>query len=229
VNLTRAQQLLVGLAILAILAGVAAGIHGRRIKAKASDSSEVYTAPPQPAVSATITVQVSGAVREPGLKVLRRGARVDDAIRAAGGPSAGADMTEVNLAAPIDDGQRIDVPSLSAPAAPSSKAEPSPPPGVASPPARPVNLNTATTEELEALPGLGPALAQAIVDHRRRLGGFRRVEELEALPGLGPALAQAIVDHRRRLGGFRRVEDLESVPGIGPKRLADLRPYLFVQ
>jgi competence protein ComEA len=199
-TLTRAQQLFVGLAVLAILAAVVIGVRGRQLRPKAPPSADLYVPPAQPVVPSTITVQVAGAVHFPGLKSLPRGARVNDAVQAAGGPSAEADMDRVNLAAPVDDGERIDVPSRAASSAPNpleaTTAKPSEPQVSA---ARPLNLNTATAEQLEAL------------------------------PGVGPSLAQAIVGYRRQSGGFRRVEDLEAVPGIGPKRLADLRPYVVVQ
>lgn len=136
---------------------------------------------------APLVVHVAGAVARPGLVRLPGGARVADALAAAGGPVEGADLDRVNLAAPLADGSRLYVPYVGRPVPPDETAAGS---GGAGAPAV-LDLNTATAAELEALPGIGPATAQAIVEHRRRHGRFRSVEELLAVRGIGPAkLAQ---------------------------------------
>ena len=133
----------------------------------------------------TVTVHVAGAVRVPGLYRLPEGSRIADAIEAAGGVDSEVDIDRVNLAATIADGARIDIARLGVP-------NPDPPvlqggePG--SPSASgPVDLNTATQQQLEALPGIGPSTATAIIDQRRRLGRFERVEDLLDVRGIGEA------------------------------------------
>jgi competence protein ComEA len=131
-----------------------------------------------------LVVHVVGAVRRPGLYRLREGSRVADAVERAGGATAKADQSLVNLAAPIADGAQIVVPrrapQAAAAAAPGSATD-------AGPSAGPVHLNTATLEQLDALPGIGPTTAQKILDFREQHGAFASVDELDAVPGIGPA------------------------------------------
>ena len=134
-----------------------------------------------------VTVHVAGAVRRPGVYRLTAGARVDDALRRAGGPRARADLAAVNLAAKLDDGRQVLVPERAAAPAPVGAAGVGAPGGAgpAAPPAQPVNLNTATLEQLDTLDGVGPGIAQRILDYRQQHGGFRRIEELGEVPGIG--------------------------------------------
>jgi competence protein ComEA len=129
---------------------------------------------------ATVVVSVVGLVVRPGLVTLPEGARVADAVAAAGGLLPEADPASVNLAAPVVDGQQIavGVPGAAPPAAPAGNA----------PPGGPVDLNSATVADLDALPGIGPVLAQRIVDHRDANGRFTTVEQLDDVPGIGPAI-----------------------------------------
>ena len=127
-----------------------------------------------------LVVDVAGAVARPGLYHLAAGTRIADAVGAAGGATRNADVTLVNLAAPLADGEQVIVPARG--------ADPSggPPSSTA-----PLDLNTASPEQLDALPGIGPATAQKIVDYRQAHGPFRAVDDLEAVPGIGPSkLAQ---------------------------------------
>ena len=135
------------------------------------------TAPP-----ATAFVHVVGAVRAPGVVQLPAGARVADAIAAAGGAGDGADLARVNLAARVTDGQRIAVPLVGEPLPAGAVTG-----GTEGDTGGPVDLNTATAEQLEALPGIGPTLAGAIVSERERMGGFRSVDDLQRVRGIGPA------------------------------------------
>ena len=144
----------------------------------ATSSSEAAT----PASAASIVVvDVAGAVHRPGLYHLPQGARIADAIARAGGVTKHADPALVNLAAPLADGEQVLVPSSvpGASAAIASAGGPSP--------TAPVDLNTATAEQLDALPGVGPVTAQKIIDYRTRNGPFRSVDDLDAIPGIGPA------------------------------------------
>jgi competence protein ComEA len=133
----------------------------------------------QPAPVRRLLVHVVGAVQTPGLYRLDDGSRVDDAISAAGGPKPKADLGAVNLAAPVADGQQVIVPTrrrgTAAPGAASSGTG-----------AGPVHLNTATLEQLDTLPGVGPVTAQQILDYRDEHGAFSSVDELDAVPGIGP-------------------------------------------
>lgn len=129
-----------------------------------------------------IVVHVVGAVRRPGLYSLPEGSRANDAVRRAGGATARADLEAIDLAAPIADGQQIAVPRHGQ-LAPVGAGLPAAAAGAA--PAAPVHLNTATVEQLDALPGIGPATAQKIIDHRQEHGAFRSVDELDAIPGFG--------------------------------------------
>jgi competence protein ComEA len=144
-----------------------------------------------------MTVHVADAVHRPGVYRLAPGARVDDALRRAGGPRPGADLTAISLAAKLEDGRQVLVPvhggvppGAPAPAvasAPSGAAASggTPAPAGATAPAQPVNLNTATLEQLDTLDGVGPGIAKRILDYRWQHGGFRGVEELGEVPGIG--------------------------------------------
>ncbi|TYP87534.1 ComEA family DNA-binding protein [Blastococcus xanthinilyticus] len=139
--------------------------------------------------SAPVVVSVVGRVARPGLVSLRAGARVADAVAAAGGLLPDADPASVNLAALVADGQQIavGVPGAGTGVAPDGAASPGAPPG-------PVDLNAAGAADLDALPGIGPVLAQRIVEHRTRNGPFRSVDELDDVPGIGPTIAAELAD-----------------------------------
>ena len=133
--------------------------------------------------AATVVVSVVGLVARPGLVTLPQGARVADAVAAAGGLLPDADPASVNLAAVVSDGQQVAV------GVPGAGVAGGAAPGVAGAAdgGGPVDLNAATAADLDALPGIGPVLAQRIVEHRERNGPFRSVEQLDDVPGIGPA------------------------------------------
>jgi len=128
---------------------------------------------------AKVVVHVAGAVRRPGVYTLRADARVDDAVERAGGARRRADLSGLNLAAKVEDGRQVLVPVRAAPgsAAASSPAEPAE--------GQPLNVNTATLEQLDQLTGVGPVTAQNILDAREERGGFSSIEELGEIPGIG--------------------------------------------
>lgn len=140
-------------------------------------------------VPTTLVVDAAGAVQSPGVYKLPPGSRVNDLIDAAGGPTDDADLDRVNLAAPLADGARVYVPK---------EGEPTPADGgggdAAATPDQPLDLNTATLAQLDALPGIGPATAKAIVDERTKRGRFESVDDLLAVRGIGPAKLDAIRD-----------------------------------
>ena len=132
----------------------------------------------RPASRPMLVVDVVGAVRRAGLLRVPQGSRIADAIARAGGATRRADLAQVNLAAPVADGQQVVVPSRGAPGAAV---------GVAGAPNAPVSLSTATVEQLDSLPGIGPVTAQKILAYRQQHGAFHSVAELDAIPGIGPA------------------------------------------
>jgi len=155
--------------------------------------------PPTPA---PLVVYVTGAIAQPGLYQLQMGSRMADAVEAAGGFTVNANEQAVNLAAPLADGQRIQIPTLlptpgqSNPLTPltpqaNSQARSTPinpvPPGL-------VNINTATLEELDTLPGIGPITAQKIIDYRESNGPFKKIEDIQNVRDIGPVTFEKIRD-----------------------------------
>ena len=168
-----------------------------------AESSGMAAQSPRRARGATrggghLYVHIAGAVRRPGLMRVPEGARVAMALERAGGPTRRADLTLVNLAAPLQDGQQIVVPERGTPAVPGGGA----------------TDTTGTT-------GAGTAGAASRVHL-----STATVEQLDAIDGIGPTLAERIVEYRDENGGFRSLDELSEVDGIGEKRLATLRDAL---
>jgi competence protein ComEA len=179
-TLTPAQRrVLVGIVLLGAL--LVLGVPRLLHRGAAHVAVPVLRAPRPARASSSgskLVVDVAGAVRRPGLHALARGSRIADALAAAGGATARADVNAVNLAAPIADGEQIVVPARgTGTTGGSSGATPSP--------MAPLDLNTATLEQLDALPGIGPTTAQKILDYRQAHGSFHSVDELDAVPGIG--------------------------------------------
>ncbi|MGH3242161.1 MAG: helix-hairpin-helix domain-containing protein [Spirillospora sp.] len=147
-----------------------------------ADTRPSTSAGPAAAVS-SVVVHVVGKVRHPGVITLPSGSRVAEAIKAAGGMRPGAKTGHLNLARKLVDGEQIPV-GVRRPA-PAAGAPPASPPGTTSTPGTPLDLNTATADQLDDLPGVGPVLAQRIVDFRTQHGGFRSVEQLQDVSGIG--------------------------------------------
>jgi competence protein ComEA len=131
-----------------------------------------------------LVVYVVGAVRRAGLVRLREGARVADAVERAGGPTRRADLSLVNLAAPVADGQQVIVPVRVAAGAAIAGAGPAS--------GGKVSLASATLDQLDELPGIGPVTAQKILDWRQSHGPLRSVDDLDAIPGIGPARVEQL-------------------------------------
>lgn len=144
------------------------------------------TAVPTPS---PITVSVQGEVRSPGLYTLPPSSRAADAVKAAGGPTERADLTRVNLAAVLADGSQLVVRAVPA-SAPTSRRAARPTPEMP----LPLDLNSATEAQLDALPGIGPTKARAIIEYRKRHGPFKRAEEIQQVKGIGPAIWEQIRD-----------------------------------
>jgi competence protein ComEA len=148
--------------------------------------SSASSAVPDAAAPKLAVVDVAGAVHRPGVYRLPAGARVDDAVRRAGGVTAHADLDPVNLAAPVTDGQQVVVPRRGRAVAASVGGTPTSADAAATTPAAPLDLNTATEAQLETLDGVGPATAQKIIVYRQAHGAFKSVAELLDVSGIGP-------------------------------------------
>jgi competence protein ComEA len=181
---SQTLRLAVPLLLIAIVAGAFWGARGPQ------PLPSVLAAPAEETVAddMTITVHVAGLVHSPGLVELADDARVADAVAAAGGLRPGADTSAVNLAAPLRDGEQIIIPGL-------SEGGPSSGGGSAIDGDGRVRINHATLSELETLPGVGPVLAQRIVDFREEHGPFQTVEDLLDVPGIGEAKLASLRDH----------------------------------
>jgi competence protein ComEA len=155
--------------------GASVSTSARQLSEPVDVTAEAPSAPPS-----ILVVDVAGAVRRPGLYRLPKGSRIADAIARAGGVTRQAESASVNLAAPLADGEQVLVPS-GAPGAPVAATGGTPSPSA------PVDLNSATVEQLDALPGVGPTTAQKIVDYRNEHGPYTSVDDLDAIPGIGPA------------------------------------------
>ncbi len=168
------------------LAVVVLGARYVRASAPAPVAAPATAAPPvrlERAPAERALVHVAGAVRRPGVYRLAPDARVDDAVRMAGGATGRADLGRVNHAAKVQDGRQVLVPEqarASAPAGAGAAPESAPPP-----PGAPIDLATATAEQLDTLPGVGPATAAKILAHREQQGGLSSVDDLAAVPGIG--------------------------------------------
>jgi competence protein ComEA len=183
-SISRGRALAYGVAVLVflVIAGrmTLDGADEPRAEPTASAALEVEEEPVR-----EVVVHVAGAVARPGLYRLPEGSRVDDAVLLAGGAKPKAALDLVNLAAPVVDGQQVIVPlqgvggGTTAPSAGTASEGHSP--------GAKVRLNSATLEELDELPGVGPVTAQQILDYREANGAFRSVDELDAVPGIGPA------------------------------------------
>lgn len=184
------------LALLALGLGVRALTHGdspeRPATAGAVDAPAGRVAVREPA--AALLVHVAGAVRRPGVYRLREGARVQDAVRRAGGATRRGDTSALNLAARVEDGRQVIVPRRT-PGTPATvgaaAAAPGSPVGQNAPP---LSLSTATEAELDTLDGVGPVMARKIIEHRTAHGGFSDVDELGDVPGIGDKRLDALRD-----------------------------------
>jgi competence protein ComEA len=149
----------------------------------------------RPATAGSV-VHVAGAVHRPGVYRLPAGARVQDAVRRAGGARPGGDVNAINLAAKVVDGQQVVVPSRASGGGAAAVPAGSAAAGTASaaPSGPPISLNNATAEQLDTLDGVGPATAQKIIAWRTQHGGFRSVADLGQVPGIGPKKLAALKD-----------------------------------
>ncbi len=179
------------LALVAWRVGPGAGGGGGQppAGAPAVTAQEATDAPAAPGA----VVHVAGEVRSPGVYDVPAGARVIEAIRRAGGPTRRADLSALNLAAAVTDGQQVRV-ARRAPAAGSAGAPGAEPAG-GGPAAGPISLSSATADQLDALDGIGPTIAGRIIAWRDARGGVASVDQLLEVPGIGPVRLEALRPH----------------------------------
>lgn len=192
IAISRSTALVLASLLLAALVVVGPRLAGTGTASvpEAAAPLEVVAASPSKRV---VVVHVVGAVRRPGLLRLPEGSRVADAVRRAGGAARRADLAALNLAAPLADGAQVLVPlraqpAAGAPAGGAGGARTSV--GAVTKP----SLSSATPEELDELPGVGPVTAQRIVEYRTAHGPFGSVDDLDAVPGIGPARLEQLRD-----------------------------------
>lgn len=216
---TRAAAALGVLAVLAVALGASYWLRGRPevVPAPAPAAVTTTSRPPHPVHAAgeptvadrgraPVLVHVAGLVRKPGVVELPAGSRVADAVRAAGGPVKDADVDLLNLARPLADGEQVVVP----------------PEGTARPPA-PASGTGASPGAGSSGGGDGAGGGGGVVDLNNAT-----LDQLQQLPGVGPVLAQRILDWRRQHGRFSQVDELREVSGIGERTYADLAPRVRV-
>ncbi len=165
----------------------------------------LVTAPPRGAsvellpapTPAPIMVHIDGAVQHPGVYALPRDSRIQEAIQAAGGLSQQANQDAVNLAARLKDGDKLIIPAAGTPAVLPLASQPTTSKSKSSAqatPGAPVNINTATLDELQTLPGIGATRAQQIIDYRQAHGGLKTIDEIQNVTGIGPATYEKLKD-----------------------------------
>jgi competence protein ComEA len=169
--------------VAAVALGIVLGVAALRIY---DDSSKPEIVIRDAAQARTISVQVSGAVISPGVYQLDPDSRLADAIQVAGGASEDADLAQLNLARRLTDGEDVDIPVI----------RPTPGPGTVVSAAENglVDINSASAEELDTLPGIGPALADAIIEYRSDNGPFNSVDELARVPGISARMVDNMRD-----------------------------------
>jgi competence protein ComEA len=202
-KLKRWQQLFFGL-LGGLLAAALLGLLSQR----PAGLPITLLPPPATITPIPLRVQVKGAVKRPGLYTLPQNSILQDALTAAGGLTDKADPSDLNLAQLLDDGAQITVPELAPTAVPSATVgpgtpQPAPAPGAAasatpegtSTASGPVNINSASLDQLETLPGIGPAIGQRIIDYRSAHGPFKTIEQIMNVKGIGPATFANLKSH----------------------------------
>lgn len=216
-HFSRGEQIVIALSLLILLLAGAVWLYLAGARADRYEEEALLTPPPVAPVEPEkkVLVHICGQVRRPGVYRVKPDNRVLEVIKFAGGPTRQADIHALNLAAVVEDGSRIYVPSKAETRPAVARAEqpllpasgsarlPAPTSPVPAPPPSPglpdkININTATAAQLELLPRIGPAIARRIIEHRQK-NGF-----------------------------FGKPEDLMAVPGIGEKTFAQIQPYLTV-
>lgn len=252
---SRAEQIVAALLLLAILValGILVARQGRGMLTRREEPLlQTASGAPQP-LSATPAapggpvVHVVGAVKSPGVYTLAPGARLNDALLAAGGARADGAPDALNLAEHAVDGQRIEVPTKTeyqqlragqppaplvitpaqpAPSAPRQSSPAETPAPSAQPYPKLVSTDAATSTANSAPASATPSHSAAHQPPALVHINTATAEQLDTLPGVGPATAQKILDYRKTNGPFKSVDELDNVKGIGPAKLAKMRPFV---
>ncbi len=183
--------------------------------------------PPAEIPAADIVVHVAGAVKKPGVYHLKQGARNDDALKAAGGAVADANTDAINLAAHVEDGSQLYIPThKEQPAGGASPTEPTPTKALA--PGKATSTHTATKSGSGDHSGHTSnkltSPAQGLVNLNTA-----NAEQLQRIPGIGPAMADRILEYRKTTGKFQSPEDLLQISGIGAKKFEKMKPFVKVR
>ena len=203
-RLTKMQR--IGVFVLCVLGVAYLSYAGKKAMSPLRSVNLVESSSQGFAGTGEVVIQIGGEVRNPGVYRLRSGQRIQDAIEAAGGPTVDADLEEINRAQVLEDGSHIRVPAegdqsqLPTVTAPNSLMSPSKPrPSSSSPSnvAGTVSINSASAEMLDTLPGVGPAIAQKIIQYRQQNGGFRTIEEIMEVSGIGEKKFAAMKEYLR--------------------------------
>jgi competence protein ComEA len=211
-NLTRQEQLVILFLIGILLVGIGVKhyFNQQQVVTVSPSAPNLQnpqnTLTPNPAntySAQTIIVHITGAVNNPGVYHLPAGSRIYDALTTAGDTTKQADVSDLNLAALIQDGEKIVVPILGSKPDPvqgqpqpnpPSRVQPAPDASIQSRSSGKININTASQAELETLPGIGPKLAQRIIQYRQQHGGFKRVDDVILVSGIGPKKMEQMKD-----------------------------------
>ena len=202
---------LVGMILVFAKAHTGAG-RGRITFTEPQEAKVSKEAPAIPGTPAQICIHVAGKVSKPGLYNLKPGCRISDAIKAAGGPLANADMESINLAEILADGQQIYI-------APKGEVPPPTKSVVRGGTSKPKHSETSKEGQAPAVEKLTPGKGTVNINSAG-------LNELQRLPGIGPALGQRIIDFRKEHGRFTSADQLDQVKGIGPKKLAKIKPLV---
>jgi competence protein ComEA len=219
-DFSRPQKVLIALGLLGVLGGITLLSLNRLARPQAA--AVTYTPPADSSLrpSGRVAVHVVGEVRRPGIYWLAAGARVADAVQAAGGPTSYASAQSVNLAATVQDGSQVVVGRVAATG--ESWGASATPRQATAPPSQPAPQPAASVPVSRPVTPVPQAAAQpAIVSLNAATPA-----QLETLPGIGQELARRILYYRYEHGGFHSVDQLAEVEGIGPQRLQQLRPYV---
>jgi competence protein ComEA len=164
-----------------------------------------------------VAVYVCGAVAKPGVYRLEAGARVEDAVKAAGGPTSAADLDLINLAEPLTDAMKVCVPR---------KGQALSDFGIADAAAAQAAAGSGRHHRGRSRGGGSRGGAHKLQQGQTLDVNTAAADQLVALPGVGPSLAQRIVDYRQQYGPFQTVDDLQNVPGIGPSKFDKMQPFV---
>ncbi len=203
-NLNRKQKIIIGIAALVVIAGIGIYLFVKNSQYEEFDMNEVLVnAEEKEYKEDTIIVHITGEVKEPGIIELPSEARIAEAIEAAGGVTEGADLDEVNLAFVLSDGQKVYIPNKNEKEVSGEKVYITVGSGnniivqdkVEEGKKQKVNINEAKQEDFEQLPGIGPSIAQRIVEYRDQNGKFTSIDELQEVKGIGEAKFENIKEY----------------------------------